>query len=221
MIKFIHVTKEYSRFESALDDVSFHLVKGQFAFLTGHSGSGKSTALRLAHLAERPSDGEVRVSGFSSKKTSRRDVWKLRRKVGYVFQDFRLLPGRTALENVSFALEVIGSPKKQIFPRAQRLLSQVGLAPKAGAWVHELSGGEQQRVAIARAIAPRPDLIFADEPTGNLDAATGQEIVELLFARRVETGATLLVITHDPELAKHCDRVIQLGDGVIASDTRT
>ena len=143
MIKFIHVTKEYSRSGPALDDISFHLVKGQFAFLTGHSGSGKSTALRLAHLAERPSDGEVRVSGFSSTRTSRRDVWKLRRKVGYVFQDFRLLPGRTALENVSFALKVIGSPKKQIFPRAQRLLGQVGLAPKAAAWVHELSGGEQ------------------------------------------------------------------------------
>ena len=153
MIKFIHVTKEYARPEPALSDVSFHLVKGQFAFLTGHSGSGKSTALRLAHLAEMTTYGEVRASGFSSKRTSRRDVWKLRRKVGYVFQDFRLLPGRTALENVSFALEVIGSPKKQILPRAQRLLGQVGLAPIAWAWVEELFVGEQQRVAIGRALS--------------------------------------------------------------------
>ena len=118
VIKFIHVTKEYARPEPALSDVSFHLAKAQFAFLTGHSGSGKSTALRLAHLVERPTAGEVRASGFSSLRTSRRDVWKLRRRVGYVFQDFRLLPGRTALDNVSFALEVIGSPRKQILPRA-------------------------------------------------------------------------------------------------------
>ena len=220
MIKFIHVTKEYSRSGPALDDISFHLVKGQFAFLTGHSGSGKSTALRLAHLAERPSDGEVRVSGFSSTRTSRRDVWKLRRKVGYVFQDFRLLPGRTALENVSFALEVIGSPKKQIFPRAQRLLSQVGLAPKAGAWVHELSGGEQQRVAIARALASEPLLLLADEPTGNLDDRATRGIMDL-FWKINAVGMTVLMATHDQELMnRHPNaRVLELDQGRLVYDS--
>lgn len=220
MIKFIHVTKEYSRSGPALDDISFHLVKGQFAFLTGHSGSGKSTALRLAHLAERPSDGEVRVSGFSSTRTSRRDVWKLRRKVGYVFQDFRLLPGRTALENVSFALEVIGSPKKQIFPRAQRLLSQVGLAPKAGAWVHELSGGEQQRVAIARALASEPLLLLADEPTGNLDDRATRGIMDLFWEINA-VGMAVLMATHDLELMnRHPNaRVLELDQGRLVYDS--
>ena len=220
MIKFIHVTKEYASSQPALSDVSFHLIKGQFAFLTGHSGSGKSTALRLAHLAERPTDGEVRVSGFSSMRTSRRDVWKLRRKVGYVFQDFRLLPGRTALENVSFALEVIGAPRKQILPRAQRLLGQVGLAPKAGAWVHELSGGEQQRVAIARALASEPLLLLADEPTGNLDDRATRGIMDLFWEINA-LGMAVLMATHDLELMnRHPNgRVLELDQGHLVYDS--
>ena len=220
MIKFIHVTKEYARPEPALNDVSFHLGKGEFAFLTGHSGSGKSTALRLAHLAERPTDGEVRASGFSSKRTSRRDVWKLRRKVGYVFQDFRLLPGRTALENVSFALEVIGSPKKQILPRAQRLLGQVGLAPKAGASVDELSGGEQQRVAIARALASEPLLLLADEPTGNLDDRATKGIMNLFWEINA-LGMAVLMATHDLELMRRhpTARILELDQGHLVYDS--
>ena len=220
VIKFIHVTKEYSRPEPALDDVSFHLAKGQFAFLTGHSGSGKSTALRLAHLAERPTDGEVRACGFSSKRTSRRDVWKLRRKVGFVFQDFRLLPGRTALENVSFALEVIGSRKKQILPRAQRLLSQVGLASKAGASVDELSGGEQQRVAIARALASEPLLLLADEPTGNLDDRATRGIMKLFWEINA-LGMAVLMATHDLELMRRhpTARVFELDQGRLVYDS--
>ncbi len=220
MIKFIHVTKEYARPEPALSDVSFHLVKGQFAFLTGHSGSGKSTALRLAHLAERPTHGEIRAGGFSSKRTSRRDVWKLRRKVGYVFQDFRLLPNRTALENVSFALEVIGSPKKQILPRAQRLLGQVGLAPKPSAWVHELSGGEQQRVAIARALASEPLLLLADEPTGNLDDRATRGIMNLFWEINA-LGMAVLMATHDLELMRRhpTARVLELDEGHLVYDS--
>ena len=220
VIKFIHVTKEYARPEPALNDVSFHLVKGQFAFLTGHSGSGKSTALRLAHLVERPTHGEVRASGFSSLRTSRRDVWKLRRTVGYVFQDFRLLPGRTALENVSFALEVIGSPKAQILPRAQRLLGQVGLASKAGAIVDELSGGEQQRVAIARALASEPLLLLADEPTGNLDERATRGILDLFWEINA-LGMAVLMATHDLELMRRYPsaRVLELDQGRLVYDS--
>ena len=220
MIKFIHVTKEYARPEPALKDVSFHLLKGEFAFLTGHSGSGKSTALRLAHLAERPSHGEVRASGFSSLRTSRRDVWKLRRKVGYVFQDFRLLPGRSALENVSFALEVIGSPKGQILPRAQRLLGQVGLAPKAGSSVDELSGGEQQRVAIARALASEPLLLLADEPTGNLDERATRGILDLFWEINA-MGMAVLMATHDLELVRRYPtaRLLELDQGHLVYDS--
>ena len=220
VIKFIHVTKEYARPEPALRDVSFHLGKGQFSFLTGHSGSGKSTALRLAHLVERPTHGEVRASGFSSLRTSRRDVWKLRRRVGYVFQDFRLLPGRTALENVSFALEVIGSPKKQILSRAQRLLGQVGLAPKAGASVDELSGGEQQRVAIARALASEPLLLLADEPTGNLDERATRGILDLFWEINA-LGMAVLMATHDLELLRRYPtaRVLELDQGHLVYDS--
>ena len=220
MIKFIHVTKGYSRPEPALNDVSFHLAKGQFSFLTGHSGSGKSTALRLAHLAERPTQGEVRVGGFSSKRTSRRDVWKLRRKVGYVFQDFRLLPGRTALENVSFALEVTGSRKKEIIPRAQRLLGQVGLAPKAGATADQLSGGEQQRVAIARALASEPLLLLADEPTGNLDERATRGIMRLFWEINA-LGMAVLMATHDLELMRQypAARILELDQGQLVYDS--
>ena len=220
VIRFIHVTKDYARHEAALSDVSFHLARGQFSFLTGHSGSGKSTALRLAHLVERPTRGEVRASGFSSLRTSRRDVWKLRRRVGYVFQDFRLLPGRTALENVSFALEVIGSPKKQILPRAQRLLGQVGLAPKAGAVVDELSGGEQQRVAIARALASEPLLLLADEPTGNLDERATGGILELFWEINA-FGMAVLMATHDLELMRRhpSARVLELDQGHLVYDS--
>ena len=220
VIKFIHVTKEYGRGEPALKDISFHLPKAQFAFLTGHSGSGKSTTMRLVHMVEKPSRGEVRVSGFSSERTSARDVWKLRRRVGYVFQDFRLLPGRTAMENVAFALEVTGTSRKQIKPRAQRLLSQVGLAPKAGSAVHELSGGEQQRVAIARALAHEPLLLLADEPSGNLDDRATRGIMELFWEINA-LGMAVLMATHDLDLIRRYPsaRVLELDQGRLVYDS--
>ena len=220
VIKLIHVTKEYARSDPALKDISFHLPKGQFAFLTGHSGSGKTTAMRLVHMVEKPTQGEVRVSGFSSERTSPRDVWKLRRRVGYVFQDFRLLPGRTALENVAFALEVTGNPRKQIRPRAQRLLAQVGLAPKAGSASHELSGGEQQRVAIARALASEPLLLLADEPTGNLDERATRGIMELFWEINA-LGMAVLMATHDLELVRRYPsaRVLELDQGRLVYDS--
>jgi cell division transport system ATP-binding protein len=220
VIRFVDVTKEYPRRGAALRGVSFHLRKGEFAFLTGHSGSGKSTTMRLIHFAERPTHGEVRVSGFSSNLMVDDDVWKLRRKVGCVFQDFRLLPGRTAGENVAFALEVTGAPGKAIQPRAQRLLSQVGLASKFGADVSELSGGEQQRVAIARALANDPLVLLADEPTGNLDERASRGIVDI-FRELNAMGMAVLMATHDLEVVRRFPdtRVLELDQGALVYDS--
>lgn len=220
MIKLINVTREFQGKGKALDDVSFHIEKGEFAFLTGQSGSGKTTALRLIHMADRPTEGETRVSGFSSDRTSRREVWKLRRRVGFVFQDFRLLPGRTAHENVAFALEVTGARSAGIKARAQRLLTQVGLAPKAGSMATELSGGEQQRVAIARALANDPLVLLADEPTGNLDDRATRGIMELFWELNA-LGMSVLMATHDLELVRKHPRarVLELDQGKLVYDS--
>ena len=220
LIKLINVTREFPGTGKALDGVSFHIEKGEFAFLTGHSGSGKTTVLRLIHLADRPTTGETRVSGFSSDRTSRREVWKLRRRVGYVFQDFRLLPGRTALENVAFALEVTGARSAGIKPRAQRLLTQVGLAPKASSMASELSGGEQQRVAVARALANDPLVLLADEPTGNLDDRATRGIMELFWELNT-VGMAVLMATHDLELVRKYPgtRVLELDQGKLVYDS--
>jgi len=220
VIKLTDVSKEYPRRGPALQDVSFHLKKGQFAFLTGHSGSGKTTTMRLAHMSERPTKGEVRVTGYSSNTLTEGNLWRVRRRVGYVFQDFRLLPGRTALENVAFVLEVTGTPTKAIVPAAQRLLAQVGLAPKAGALVHELSGGEQQRVAIARALANDPFVLLADEPTGNLDERAMRGIVELFWDINAK-GMAVLMATHNLELVRRYPhaRVLELDQGRLVYDS--
>jgi cell division transport system ATP-binding protein len=220
VIKLSHVTKDYPKRGRALDDVSFHVRKGEFAFLTGHSGSGKSTTLRLIHMADRPTDGEVRVSGYSSETVTERDLWKVRRRVGMVFQDFRLLPGRTALENIAFVLEVTGTPPKVIHSKAQRLLSQVGLAPKAGALVNELSGGEQQRVAIARALANDPYVLLADEPTGNLDDRATRGVMELFWDINAK-GMAVLMATHDLEVIRRhtTARVFELDQGKLVYDS--
>ena len=222
MIKLTNVSKEYPKRGYALRDVSFHVRKGEFAFLTGHSGSGKSTTMRLIHMAERPTSGEVRVTGYSSELLSPGEVWKVRRRVGYVFQDFRLLPGRTAMENVAFVLEVTGTPRKDIGPRAQRLLSQVGLSAKSGALVNELSGGEQQRVAVARALANDPFVLLADEPTGNLDDRATRGIVELFWEINAK-GMAVLMATHDLELVRRHPhaRVLELDNGRLVYDSLT
>ena len=222
MIKLTNVSKEYPKRGYALRDVSFQIGKGEFAFLTGHSGSGKSTTMRLMHLAERPTSGEVRITGYSSERLSDREAWKVRRRVGFVFQDFRLLPGRTALENVSFALEVTGANRKDIGPRAQRLLAQVGLSPKAGALVHELSGGEQQRVAIARALANDPFVLLADEPTGNLDDRATRGVMDLFWDINAR-GMAVLMATHDLDLVRRYTqaRSLELDDGRLVYDSQT
>jgi cell division transport system ATP-binding protein len=220
VIKLTNVTKEYKAETPAVAGISFHIRKGEFAFLTGHSGSGKSTTMRLIHLGERPTSGEVRVSGYSSKRTPARDVWKVRRRVGHVFQDFRLLPGRTARENVAFALEVTGAPRSEIVPRTQRLLSQVGLAAKGGASVDELSGGERQRVAIARALANDPVVLLADEPTGNLDERATRGVIDLFWDINAR-GTAVLVATHDLELVRSYPhvRLLELDQGRLVYDS--
>lgn len=220
MIKLIDVYKEYPRSGLALKNVSFHLRKGEFAFITGPSGAGKSTILRLIHMAEPPSNGEVRVSGFSSKRIKRREIPKLRRRVGYVLQDFRLLRDRTAAENLAFALEVTGTRRNDIKGKVQRLLAQVGLASKARSYPDELSGGEQQRVAMARALIHEPVVLLADEPMGNLDERAARGIFDLTKDINA-SGTAVLMATHDLELVRRHSqyRVIELSEGGIVYDS--
>ena len=220
MVQLRSVTKNYGGSTSALHDVSFHLRKGEFAFLTGASGAGKTTILKLVHMLDRPSSGEVRVSRYSSSRIKRRELPELRRRVGYIFQDFRLLENLTAEENVAFALEVTGIPRARIGPRVQKLLSQVGLAARAGAFPRELSGGEQQRVAIARALANEPLVLLADEPTGNLDERATAGVFGL-FQRINASGTSVLMATHDAELIRQHRgmRVIELEHGRLVFDS--
>lgn len=219
MIQFFNVSKSYPRTGPALVDATFRLSKGEFAFLTGPSGAGKSTILRLSYFEDRPTSGEVRVSGVSSTEISRKEVAKLRRRLGIVFQDFRLLDDRTAEANVAFALEVIGTRRDQIVPRVNRALTQVGLGSKAKSFPRELSGGEQQRVAIARALVNDPIVLIADEPTGNLDERATRGVFQLL--RDINAaGTAVLMATHDLDLVRSTDyRTIELDHGRIVFDS--
>jgi cell division transport system ATP-binding protein len=220
MIRVHHVRKEYARNAVALEDVSLELRKGEFCFLTGHSGSGKSTLLKLIHMAEKPTAGEVRVSGYSSTSIRSREIALLRRKIGYVFQDFRLLQDRTAAQNIAFALEVTGAKQAVIRSKVGRLLSQVGLASKSEKLPSELSGGEQQRVAIARALVHDPLVVLADEPTGNLDERATLGIFEL-FRSINASGTAVLFATHDLELVRRNPglRVIEMDHGNLVYDS--
>ena len=221
MIRFDHVTREYPRIGRALDDVTFRIGKGEFAFLTGHSGAGKTTVLRLIHIVDRPSAGEVRVSGYDTSKLRSKDIAMLRRKIGYVFQDFRLLRDRSAAENVAFALEVTGARQAVVRTKVGRLLAQVGLASKASSLPSELSGGEQQRVAVARALANDPVVLLADEPTGNLDERATRSVFDL-FRSINAAGTAVLFATHDADLirANPGIRVIELDHGVVVYDSQ-
>ena len=218
MVQLRAVTKSFGGSSPAVLDVSFHLRKGEFAFLTGASGAGKTTILNaLGDFVER---GEVRVSKYSSSRIRRRDLPELRRRVGYIFQDFRLLENLTAEENIAFALQVTGLPKAKIGPRVQKLLNQVGLAARAGALPRELSGGEQQRVAVARALANDPLVLLADEPTGNLDERASAGVFNL-FQRINASGTSVLMATHDAALLRqHRNvRVIELEQGRLVFDS--
>jgi cell division transport system ATP-binding protein len=219
MIRFSRVTKSYPRTGTAVHDVTLHVGKGEFVFLTGASGSGKTTLLKLVYMEERPTSGEVKVSGASSLEASARDVARLRRKLGIVFQDFRLLENRTAEQNVAFALEVTGAPKATIAGKVARVLTQVGLASKGTAYPRELSGGEQQRVAIARALVNDPFVLLADEPTGNLDDRATRGIFQLL--REINAaGTAVMMATHNLELIRRQEfRTIEMNRGAIIFDS--
>src|SRR3954465_10638409 len=207
MVRFQKVTKIYPRATggaAALRDVTFSVAKGEFVFLTGPSGAGKSTILKMLYMDERPTTGEVRVSGYSSLQTKHREVAQLRRRLGIVFQDFRLLEDHTAEQNVAFALEVTGTPRSKIPDKVARVLTQVGLASKSTALPNELSGGEQQRVALARALVNDPFVLIADEPTGNLDDRATRGIFQLL--REINaSGTAVLMATHNLELIRRPD----------------
>jgi cell division transport system ATP-binding protein len=219
MIRFDRVTKTYPRSGTALRNVTFQTAKGEFLFLTGPSGSGKSTILKLMYLDERPTSGQVRVSGYNSREIRRREISKLRRKLGIVFQDFRLLEDRTAEANVAFALQVTGVPRGMIPGKVSRVLAQVGLASKATALPRELSGGEQQRVAIARALVNDPFLLIADEPTGNLDDRATRGVFQLL--REINAAGTAVIMaTHNLDLVRRSDyRTIELNHGELVFDS--
>ena len=218
MIKTVHVSKVYRGDIKALVDVNIDIAKGEFVFLVGASGSGKSTLTKILTKDEEPTEGEVFVAGRPLNKLPRWRVPYLRRALGVVFQDFKLLENKTVYENVSFALEVIGYSEPRIRPLVLQTLDLVGLSDKDDRMPHELSGGEQQRVSIARAFVNRPQILIADEPTGNLDPATSLEIVRLLD-RINRTGTTVLMATHDHAIVDAMRRrVIELEGGHVVRD---
>ena len=219
MIRFEDVTKVYARgARPALDRVDLEVERGEFVFLVGASGSGKSTFLRLVPREERPTAGRISVAGRDLATLSTWKVPHLRRQIGTVFQDFRLLPTKTVFENVAFALQVIGKPRHHILTTVPDTLELVGLGGKEKRLPHELSGGEQQRVAIARAFVNRPAILLADEPTGNLDPTTSVGIMRLLD-RINRTGTTVVMATHDDEIVDQMrKRVIELDSGQLVRD---
>jgi len=219
MIRFANVFKEYPRSGMALNNVSFLVARGEFAFLTGASGSGKSTILKLIYMDELPTRGAVWVGGTKAPGVKRSAIPQLRRKLGVVFQDFRLLDDRTVEQNVAFALEVVDTPRDRIDSRVSRLLTRVGLASKATNYPRELSGGEQQRVAIARALVNDPFVLIADEPTGNLDDRATRGVFQLLKDINA-SGTAVIMATHNLELVKRNEyRVLEVNRGQLVFDS--
>ena len=218
MIRLDNVSKRYSQEVVAVREASFEVSKGEFVFLVGPSGSGKSTLLRLMNRQERPEKGAVWVAGRNINELAASQIPHLRRQLGNVFQDYKLLPNKTVFENVAFALEVIGKPRHVVAQQVPQVLELVGLSGKEDRFPEQLSGGEQQRVSIARAFVNRPLILLADEPTGNLDPATGEGIMALLEAIN-QTGTTIVMATHDHRVVNAMrKRVIQLDRGVIVRD---
>jgi cell division transport system ATP-binding protein len=220
MIVFENVSKIYDGNVAGLLDVSFHIPKGEFVFVVGPSGSGKSTLIRMVLKELEPTKGRIVVAGRSLSNLSRRRVPLLRRNIGCVFQDFKLLPNKTVYENVAYALEVVGEHRRSIRRKVPEILNLVGLADKTNSLPHEVSGGEQQRVSVARAFVNHPPLLLADEPTGNIDPETSIGIMQLLL-RINRTGTTVVIATHDREMVDRMRRrVIALDAGRLVRDER-
>ncbi len=218
MITLENVSKSYAKGQPALNNVSLHIEKGEFVFIVGNSGSGKSTLIKLLLKELEPTTGKIVVNGQDLAKLRRRKVPKYRRGVGCVFQDFRLLKDRNVFENVAFAQRVIEKPNRIIKKRVPEILTLVGLAEKYKSFPRELSGGEQQRVAVARALVNRPNILLADEPTGNLDPKNSMDIMKLLGEIN-ERGTTVLVVTHNREIVNQFKkRVITMRKGIVVSD---
>ena len=221
-MKFIelkNVYKVYKNGVTALSDLSVSINKGEFVFVIGSSGSGKSTFIKLLYREEKPTKGIVNVGGVNVAKLRNGKVYKLRRKLGIVFQDFKLLPKLTVYENVAFALETMGMKEKDIRPKTLEALDHVGLKEKLKCFPDQLSGGEQQRVCIARALVNEPKLLICDEPTGNLDPKTSKEIMEVLDKINKELGTTIIMATHDKEIVNRMKkRVISIEGSVLVED---
>ncbi len=218
MIDLFHVSFKYpgSR-EEALRDLTLHLEKGELAFLTGPSGAGKSSLLRLIFGAEKPSRGQVVIAGHNVSRLTNESLPYLRRNIGMVFQDFKLLPGRTVFDNVAIVLEVLGKSRSYIRPKVLNMLKEVGLTHKAESLPETLSGGEQQRVAMARALVGDPQILLCDEPTGNLDKRQAGEIMALIKKASIR-GTTILIATHDPTLLSGNERLFRLEEGRLVAD---
>jgi cell division transport system ATP-binding protein len=217
-VRMYHVSKSYSAGTFALQDVSLEIGKGEFVFLTGASGAGKSTLLELLFAAEKPNEGQIIVLGRNIARLGDSAIPALRRRVGVVFQDFKLLPRRTIEENVRMSLDVIGTPRREARGRVFRLLKQVGLQHRRHHYPLSLSGGEQQRIAIARALVNEPEILLADEPTGNLDPELTLEIMDLILGASTR-GTTVIVATHDMSLIeRYGKRVIRLEAGLLMED---
>lgn len=220
MIALENVVKSYSNGVGAINGVSLHIKRGEFVFIVGDTGSGKSTLIKLLLKELEPTEGKVRVNGVNLARMRKRMIPKYRRKIGCVFQDFRLLKDRNVYENVAFAQRVIMTPTKEIKKNVPAMLSLVGLAEKYKSYPRQLSGGEQQRVALARALVNSPDILLADEPTGNLDPKTSREIMKLLEEINAR-GTTVLVVTHDQDIVNTMKkRVIRMQKGIIVGDER-
>ncbi|MBE7048732.1 MAG: cell division ATP-binding protein FtsE [Ruminococcaceae bacterium] len=218
MIIFSNVSKIYENGANALDNISFFIERGEFVFVVGPSGAGKSTLIKLLMHEETPTAGDVIVNGVNVSGLKQNQIPFLRRNMGVVFQDFRLLPKKTVYENVSFAMEIVGASRREIRRQVPNILSMVGLSHKAKAYPTQLSGGEQQRVALARALVNNPSFLIADEPTGNLNPRTAMEIMELLSEIN-KRGTTVIMATHAKDIVDQMKkRVIAIEDGVIVRD---
>ena len=220
MIKMENVTKVYENGAVGLRDFNLHIERGEFVFVVGSSGSGKSTFIRLLLKEVEPTDGNIIINGTDITKIKRRQIPYLRRKIGVVFQDFRLLPSKTVYENVAFAMQVVETNPKIIRRNVPQILAMVGLAKKINAYPNQLSGGEQQRVALARAIINRPPILLADEPTGNLDPDTAWEIMDLIQEIN-RNGTTVVISTHAKDIVdKMQKRVVAINKGVVLRDVK-